>query len=108
LLAEVTNAEGETLFAKLMRAERHLEAWHRIVSAYSRDQAVHRVESDTGLLLEPDQVLFKYPSCTLADLEAVVRAGQVVPAGVTRFNVQNRILDLRFPLSVLMGECCAL
>ena len=105
MLAEVTDAQGETLFATPKQAGHHLKAWHRIVAAYSRDQAVARVADDTGLHLEPDQVLLKYPSCTLGYLEAVVRAGQVVPAGVTRFVVQNRILNLRFPLPFLMDEC---
>jgi L-serine kinase (ATP) / ParB family transcriptional regulator, heme-responsive regulator len=108
MLAEVTDAQGVTLFAKPKQAGHHLKTWHRIVAAYSRDQAVERVADDMGVHLEPDQVLLKYPSCTLGYLEAVVRAGQVVPAGVTRFNVPNRILNLRLPLPVLMGECHAI
>ena len=100
-LAEVTNAQGETTRLYCSANASPLEAWHRIVSAYSRDQAVRRVASGTPLSLRENQVLLTYPSCSLHELEKIVCEGQVVPAGVTRFTVQGRILNLRIPLRLM-------
>jgi hypothetical protein len=42
--------------------------------------------------------LIRYRSFTPGELAAIVDAGTVLPAGITRFRVRERILGVRYPL----------
>jgi len=107
-VAEMDQADGTTLF--IYPAERpdkpinRLEAWHRIVMSYSSAHSVTRVAPSTPHVVQADTVLMRFPACHLSQLEEVVMTGNVMPAGVTRFTVPGRLLNLRIPLDLLKSE----
>ncbi len=86
--------EKENLFALL-------DSWHRIVSSYNRDYYVQRLPKESCLRPNEDQVLLRHPTYTIQELQEVVSKHQTVPAGVTRFIVPGRLLNLRIPLDFL-------
>jgi hypothetical protein len=85
-------------------AGRRIEDWHRIVDAYSQQHRVNRLAPHAVHPLEEGQILLRYPAVSVAELESAVAAGQLMPAGVTRFSVRGRLLNLRIPLTVLRDE----
>lgn len=107
-IAEMDREDGTTLF--IYPAERahdpivRLEAWHRVVTSYSSAYSVTRVAPHMPHLIQADTVLMRYPACNLYELEEVVLSGNVMPAGVTRFTVPGRLLNLRIPLDLLKGD----
>lgn len=78
-----------------------LHAWQKLVAAYTTAHAVNRIAPTRPHVVQPSTVLMRYPACTLQDLEEAVLAGDVMPAGVTRFTVAGRLLNLCIPLEVL-------
>ena len=62
---------------------------------------VHRVGSET--LVEPgaDKMVICYRSFTPRELVEIVGLGKILPAGITRFRVRERVLGVRFPLEKL-------
>lgn len=107
-IAEMEMADGTVRY--FYPAERvddpivRLEAWHKVVTAYTEVQSVTRVAPSAPYLIRQGTVLMRYPACTLGQLEEVVMADHVMPAGVTRFTVPGRLLNLRIPLGVLTVE----
>ncbi|TCP55764.1 hypothetical protein EV586_103418 [Tumebacillus sp. BK434] len=78
-----------------------LNAWHQIVTSYCRDHSVQRIAAGEVAVPSHGQVLLRYPATTVEELDALVTANQVMPAGVTRCIVQGRLLNLRVPLDLL-------
>lgn len=108
MVAEVMYANGRRLYAHVKQhgdeRTETLSAWHRIVGAYSSQYAVQRVSSGSVSLPEEGTVCLRYPACTIDDIENIVASGQAMPAGVTRFLVSGRLLNLRIPLSLLKNS----
>jgi hypothetical protein len=109
-LAEARFSGGEKLFARareegIASAVRALWA---LRNAYPEGGVVRRV--DPGRPVGPaagEAVLF-YCRFTPAELAEVVSVGEVLPAGVTRFIVEERVLGVRYPLGLLeKGEPAA-
>ncbi len=105
-LAEAWFPGGEKLFARareegLVPAVRALWALRK---AYPEGgDLVRRV--DPGRPVGPaagEAVLF-YRRFTPTELVEVVSAGEVLPAGVTRFVFEERVLNVRYPLGLLEG-----
>ena len=100
LLAEVQTADGETIH--LVPEGEDLPAWvrglWRLQALYPKDEVVRRVEPDGSVRLAYGEALIRYRSFTPGDLAAVVDAGAVLPAGITRFRVRERVLGVRYPL----------
>ena len=100
LLAEVETSDGETLFLSSTHGE--LSAWVRALwglqTLYPKGVVVRRVEPDGTIGLADGEVLIRYRSFTPEELAAIVDAGAVLPAGITRFRVSERILGVRYPL----------
>lgn len=84
---------GELLQA--VRAVRALQA------VYPGGAVVRRVEP--GAAVEPveGEALLLYRRFTPAELAAIVEWGEVLPAGITRFVVGERVLNIRYPLRLL-------
>ncbi|CAM5797886.1 ParB N-terminal domain-containing protein [Brevibacillus borstelensis] len=78
-----------------------LEAWHKVVSAYNARGAVKRVPAGTCLLPDSGMLLIRFKPLSYAELERVMEAGRVLPAGVTRFQINGRLLNLKIPLHLL-------
>ncbi|MGH3145483.1 MAG: ParB N-terminal domain-containing protein [Rubrobacter sp.] len=99
-LAEVETSGGETFY--LLAAGERLEAWVRALwglqSLYPKGVVVRRVEPDDAVSLSGGEALVRYRSFTPEELAALVDAGAVLPAGITRFRVRERVLGVRYPL----------
>ncbi len=99
-LAEVVTSGGETL--SLVSAEEGLPAGVRALwglqSIYPKGLMVRRVEPDGAAGIAEGEALIRYRSFTPAELAAIVDAGTVLPAGITRFRVRERVLGVRYPL----------
>ncbi|HEU4962802.1 MAG TPA: ParB N-terminal domain-containing protein, partial [Bacilli bacterium] len=83
--------------------EGQLDAWHHLVDVYQHPFCVTRVPSEIEIQLEPNLLRISYPNYTLQEIEEVVMQGKVMPAGVTRFEIQGRILNLQIPLEMLQN-----
>jgi len=99
-LAEMETTDGTTRF--LTSAGEGLTAWVRALwnlqSLYPKGVVVRRVEPDGSVRLADGEALIRYRSFTPVELAAIVDAGAVLPAGITRFRVRERILGVRYPL----------
>lgn len=62
---------------------------------------VHRVDSEAPVELKAGEAMIRYRTFTPQELVEVVRLGNVLPAGITRFRVRERVLGVRFPLEKL-------
>ena len=72
-------------------------------SLYPEEEVVRRVEGGTRVNLEAGEALIHYRDFTPQELVEVVRAGSILPAGITHFRVRERVLGIRFPLEKLRG-----
>ncbi|WP_157729352.1 ParB N-terminal domain-containing protein [Tumebacillus algifaecis] len=103
-LAELVKSDGSVLYLSCGAEENRFQAWHRIVGAYSEEYRVNRLAPHASYQLDAHHVVLRYPAVRLDELETAVFAGQLMPAGVTRFSVRGRLLNLRIPLSLLFDE----
>ncbi|MBF0840650.1 MULTISPECIES: bifunctional transcriptional regulator/O-phospho-L-serine synthase SbnI [Mammaliicoccus] len=78
--------------------------WERVVASYSDCFSIERIAQGTCPHLTQQDVLMKYQPLSYKDIEAVVRKGETVPAGVTRFNISGRCLNLQVPLELLKED----
>jgi hypothetical protein len=60
------------------------------------------MEPDGTARLSDGEVLIRYRSFTPRDLAEIVDSGTVLPAGITRFRIQERVLGVRYPLDRIM------
>ncbi len=60
--------------------------------------AVHRVDPEASGDLGSGEAVIRYRPFTPEELVEIVRSGDVLPAGITRFRVRERVLGVRFPL----------
>jgi L-serine kinase (ATP) / ParB family transcriptional regulator, heme-responsive regulator len=99
-LAEVERPGDEAIF--LSSTEEGLQGRVRALwsmqSFYPKVGVVHRVEPDGTVLLSEGEVLIRYRGFTPGELAAIVDSGTVLPAGITRFRVRERVLGVRYPL----------
>ena len=103
-LAEVVTAGGETL---LLSAKEHglrgqVRALWDLRSFYPRGVVVRRVEPYGTVRISGGEALIRYRSFTPAELAEIVDSGAVLPAGITRFRIQERVLGVRYPLDRMM------
>ena len=59
---------------------------------------VRRVEPNGLLGLAAGEVVVRYRPFAPEELVEIVRSGAVLPAGITRFRVRERVLGVRYPL----------
>lgn len=78
-----------------------LAAWSKVVASYSNNCAVERIAQGEINELSDEVMLLKYQPLDITEIEAVVARGETVPAGVTRFNISGRCLNLQVPLHIL-------
>lgn len=67
-------------------------------SLYPRGVTVRRVDPEGPFAPGRGEALIRYRPFTPAELVEVVRSGAVLPAGITRFRVSERVLGVRYPL----------
>ena len=104
-LAEVEIAGGETvlLSAREDGLRGRVRALWDLQSFYPKDAVVRRVEPDGAARLSGGEALIRYRSFTPGELAEIVDSGTVLPAGITRFRIQERVLGVRYPLDRMMG-----
>jgi L-serine kinase (ATP) / ParB family transcriptional regulator, heme-responsive regulator len=104
LLAEVETAGGETLLlsAKEDGLRGRVRALWDLRSFYPRGAVVRRVEPDGTARLSRGEALIRYQPFTPGELAEIVDSGTVLPAGITRFRIQERVLGVRYPLDRMM------
>jgi hypothetical protein len=103
-LAEVETAGGETLLlsAKEDGLRSQVRALWDLRSFYPKGVVVRRVEPNSKARLSDGEALIRYRSFTPKDLAEIVDSGTVLPAGITRFRVRERVLGVRYPLNRMM------
>jgi L-serine kinase (ATP) / ParB family transcriptional regulator, heme-responsive regulator len=103
-LADVETAGGETLLlsAKEDGLRGRVRALWDLRSFYPKGVVVRRVEPDSTARLSDGEALIRYRSFTPRDLAEIVDSGTVLPAGITRFRVRERVLGVRYPLDRMM------
>lgn len=106
-VASVETGGGERLV--LEAAEGGLmadvRAMWRLQEAYPKDVPVRRVDPEDPLELSSGSAVVRYRAFAPVELAEIVRAKMILPAGITRFHVRERVLGVRFPLEKLMeGE----
>lgn len=65
---------------------------------YSSGDVVRRVDPDGLVEIGEGEALIHYRTFTVEELVEIVRCGTVLPAGITRFRLRERVLGVRFPL----------
>jgi hypothetical protein len=99
-LAEVEVAGGRRIF--LRSREKGLLAQVRALWAlqalYPEGVVVRRVEANGRLRPAEGEAIVRYRPFAPEELVEIVRSGAVLPAGITRFRVRERVLGVRYPL----------
>jgi L-serine kinase (ATP) / ParB family transcriptional regulator, heme-responsive regulator len=75
-----------------------VRALWELQTLYPKGVVVRRVEPDGTVRLSGGEVLVRYRTFTPGELAAIVDSGAVLPAGITRFRVRERVLGVRYPL----------
>jgi L-serine kinase (ATP) / ParB family transcriptional regulator, heme-responsive regulator len=103
-LAEMETAGGETLLLSATRdgLRGRVRALWDLQSFYPRGVVVRRVEPDGTARLSGGETLIRYHPFTPGELAEIVDSGAVLPAGITRFRVRERVLGVRYPLDRMM------
>ena len=103
-LAEVETAGGTlSLSAYKEGLEGRVRALWDLQSFYPKTGVIRRVEPDGAVRLSGGEVLIRYRTFTPGDLAAIVNSGTVLPAGITRFRVHERVLGVRYPLDKMQN-----
>ena len=103
-LAEVETSGGETLLLSAMEdgLRGRVRALWDLQSFYPKGVVVRRVEPDGTARLSGGDALIRYYPFTPGELAEIVDSGTVLPAGITRFRVRERVLGVRYPLDRMM------
>jgi hypothetical protein len=103
-VAEIETSGGETISVRSREAgslARSRAMWG-LQAHYPEEAAVRRVEPDGAVRLSGGEALIRYHSFAPEELVEIVGSGAILPAGVTRFRVRERVLGVRYPLSRMM------
>ncbi len=98
-LAEVETPQG-TLFLRARKEGllAQVRALWGLQSLYPEGVVVRRVEPVGGLGPAEGEAMIRYRAFGPEELVEIVRSGAVLPAGITRFRVRERVLGVRYPL----------
>ena len=104
-LAEIETSGDETIFLSATEEglQGRVRALWSLQSLYPKGVVVHRVESDGAVRLSEGEALIRYRGFTPGELAAIVDSGTVLPAGITRFRVRERVLGVGYPLKNMAG-----
>ena len=106
-VAEIETAGGESIFVRSRETgplARSRAMW-ALRARYPEEAAVRRVEPDGTVRLLRGEALIRYRPFSPGELAEIVGSGAVLPPGVTRFRVRERVLGVRYPLGRMMdGE----
>ena len=99
-LAEVETAEGEKVFLYSHKVGllAEVQALWALQALYPEGVVVRRLEPDAPVELAEGETIIRYRPFTPGELIEIVRSGAVLPAGITRFRLRERVLGVRYPL----------
>ena len=102
-LVEVRLHDGRFLYAQardpgIVASVRALKSLGKV---YPKGGVVLRVDPEAGVELGAGEALLLYRRFSPQELAEVVNRGEVLPAGITRFPVPERVLNVRYPLALL-------
>lgn len=101
-LARLTPANGDEVFLRAsgegLAAE--VEALWALQALYP-EGVVKRVDVKVSVAVDAGEPVIRYRQFTPEELVYIVGLGEVLPAGITRFRVRERVLGVRFPLEKL-------
>jgi L-serine kinase (ATP) / ParB family transcriptional regulator, heme-responsive regulator len=99
-LAEVETAEGEKVFLNSHKEGllAEVRALWALQALYPEGVVVRRLEPDAPVKLAEGETMIRYRPFTPGELIEIVRSGAVLPAGITRFRLRERVLGVRYPL----------
>jgi hypothetical protein len=80
-----------------------VRALWNLQSIYPKGGVVHRVESHGAARLSEGGAMIRYRGFTPEELAAIVDSGTVLPAGITRFRIRERVLGVNYPLENMTG-----
>lgn len=104
-LVEARFRGGRVLYARSREAGllASVRALKSLGGVYPKGSVVRRVDPGAGLDLGAGEALLLYRRFSPRELVEVVERGEVLPAGITRFPVPERVLNVRYPLALLEG-----
>ena len=102
-LVEARFHDGGLLYAQAREAGlvASVRALNSLGSVYPKGGVVRRVDPQAGIELGAGEALLLYRRFSPRELAEVVDRGEVLPAGITRFPVPERVLNVRYPLAFL-------
>jgi L-serine kinase (ATP) / ParB family transcriptional regulator, heme-responsive regulator len=102
-LAEVELAGGKrvSLGSREAGLLEEVRALWALQSLYP-DGVVRRVEPRGHFELAEGEAIIRYRPFAPEELVEIVRSGAVLPAGITRFRVRERVLGVRYPLEKML------
>lgn len=107
LIATSVNANGTVHYAFtdfIYTEEEKLDIWCQLVESYSQGHSVKRLPNGECLYPQEGFILLRYSAYTLDTLKRRVLNKKTFPAGVTRFLINGRLLNLSIPLDILISE----
>ena len=98
-LAELEVAGGKrvSLYSREEGLLAEVRALWALQSLYP-EGVVRRVEPNGSFGLVGGEAVIRYRAFAPGELVEIVRSGAVLPAGITRFRVRERVLGVRYPL----------
>ena len=102
-LVEARFHDGRLLYAQAKDAGllAAVSALKSLAGIYPKGGVVRRVDPEAGVELGAGEALLLYRRFSPGELAEVVDSGEVLPAGITRFPVPERVLNVRYPLDRL-------
>ena len=104
VVAEIETAGGQTIsvWSREAGSLARSRAMWGLQARYPQEAAVRRVEPEGAVRLSGGEVLIRYRPFAPEELVEIVGSGAILPAGVTRFRVRERVLGVRYPLGRMM------
>jgi len=107
-IVKIIKDNGSSYFLNLKNQEsdfiKRLDIWHKIVASYSKYFKVTRIEKKSQSTIKKGDIHISSPTYRIEELEEIVLAGRTMPAGVTRFIINGRLLNLKIPLNLLKSS----
>lgn len=102
-LVEARLHDGRVLYAQAKDAGliASVRALKSLGSVYPKGGVVRRIDPEASIELGAGEALLLYRRFSPRELAEVVDTGEVLPAGITRFPVPERVLNVRYPLVLL-------
>ncbi|MGI8909341.1 MAG: hypothetical protein ACR2JR_02150, partial [Rubrobacteraceae bacterium] len=105
-MAEVETTGGRRFYlrSRMSSLPEEVRALWAMQKVYLGDSEVRRVGTDEAAGRDSGEAIVRYRAFSPEELIEVVRRGAVLPAGITRFRVEERVLGVRFPLRSLWSH----